>query len=178
MKSATCKDMKEAGCPLPFWDYCIERRARINNITAKDLFQLEGRNPQYRITGEEGDISNLCQFKFYEWCYFFDARSAFPNSKEILGRVLGPSTGEENEMSQWILEANGEVVPRQTLRSLKPEEIHSPIEKKKRDLFDELITCRWVTSLTPPLKPTPDQEFDEYEEEEESPRLIPVLRIL
>ena len=151
MKSATCKDMKEAGCPLPFWDYCIERRARINNLTAKDLFQLEGRNPQYSITGEEGDISNLCQFKFYEWCYFFDARSAFPNSKEILGRVLGPSTGEGNEMAQWILKANGEVVPRRTLRSLKPEEIHSPIEQKKRDLFDELITCRWGTSLTPPL---------------------------
>ena len=81
IKSGTCKDMKEAGCPLPFWDYCIERRARINNLTAKDLFQLEGRNPQYSITGEEGDISNLCQFRLYEWCYIFDICTAFPNPK-------------------------------------------------------------------------------------------------
>ena len=99
MKSGTCKDMKEAGCPLSFWIYCIERRARINNLTAKDLFQLEGRNPQYSITGEEGDNSNLCHFRFYEWCYFFDIGTTFPNSKEILGRVLSPATGEGNEMA-------------------------------------------------------------------------------
>ena len=36
----------------------------------------------------------------------------FHHSKEILGRVLGPVTGEGNEMSQWILKANGVVVPR------------------------------------------------------------------
>ena len=56
--------MKEAECPLPFWDYCIERRERINNLTIKDLFQLKGRNHHYSVTGEEGDISNLYQFKF------------------------------------------------------------------------------------------------------------------
>ena len=76
--------MKEAGWPLTFWDYCIKIRARINNLTVKDLFQLEGRNHQYSITGEEGYISNLYQLKFYEWCYFFDVEIAFPHSKEIL----------------------------------------------------------------------------------------------
>ena len=85
MKSAVCKDMKEAGYSLPFWDYCIERRARINNLTAKDLFQLEGRNPHFSVTGEEDDIFNLRQFKFYEWCYFFDIKTSFPNSRKILG---------------------------------------------------------------------------------------------
>ena len=38
MKSAVREDMKEADSPLVFWDYCIERRARINNLTAKKLF--------------------------------------------------------------------------------------------------------------------------------------------
>ena len=42
IKEAVRKDMKEANCPLAFWDYCIERRARINNLTAKNVFSLHG----------------------------------------------------------------------------------------------------------------------------------------
>jgi hypothetical protein len=38
IKEVVRKDMKESNCPLAFWDYCMERRARINNITAKSLF--------------------------------------------------------------------------------------------------------------------------------------------
>ena len=33
LKEAVRKDMKESNCPLVLWDYCIERRARINNMT-------------------------------------------------------------------------------------------------------------------------------------------------
>ena len=39
IKEAVRKDMKEANCPVVFWDYCVERRARINNLTAKDMFK-------------------------------------------------------------------------------------------------------------------------------------------
>eukprot|EP00957_Ditylum_brightwellii_P135499 10330843-Ditylum_brightwellii.AAC.1 len=40
MKEAVPKDMKSSICPLAVWDYCIEQRARINNMTAKGDFQL------------------------------------------------------------------------------------------------------------------------------------------
>ena len=68
IKEAVRKDMKESNCPLAFWDYCMERRARINNLTAKDIFSLHGGNAHTSLTGEEGDISALCQFGWYEWC--------------------------------------------------------------------------------------------------------------
>jgi hypothetical protein len=42
IKEAVRKDMKDSNCPLAFWDYCVERRARINNLTAKDTFKLHG----------------------------------------------------------------------------------------------------------------------------------------
>ena len=48
-------------------------------------------------------ISNLCQYGWYEWCYFRDQTTAFPNNKEVLGRVFGPARGAGNEMAQWIL---------------------------------------------------------------------------
>ena len=63
LKESVSKDMKESNAPLVFWDYCVERRARINNLTAKtNMFQLHGLNAHTYTMGEEGDISNICQF--------------------------------------------------------------------------------------------------------------------
>ena len=70
LKEGVRKDMREANCPLVLWDYCIERRARINNLTAKNTFKLQGQTPHSLTFGEEGDISSLCQYKFYDWCYY------------------------------------------------------------------------------------------------------------
>ena len=105
--------------------------------------------PTHLTTGDEGDISDLCQYAWYEWCYFRDQTAAFPNNKEVLGRVLGPARGAGNEMAQWILKANGRVVPRTSLRPLKVDELHSPVEMKKREVFDELIKRRCGSPMTP-----------------------------
>jgi hypothetical protein len=66
IKESVLKDMKSADSPIAFWDYCIERRAQINNLTARSLFQLHGTNAHTAITNEEGDISNLCQYNWYQ----------------------------------------------------------------------------------------------------------------
>ena len=52
------------------------------------------------VTGEKGDISNLCQFDWYQWCYFREQISAFPLARAVLRRVLGPAKDERNEMVQ------------------------------------------------------------------------------
>jgi len=70
--------MKESDCPLAFWDYCVEQRARINNLTAKDLFVLHETNAHTALSREDGDISNLCQYKWYDWCYFREKKERFP----------------------------------------------------------------------------------------------------
>ena len=176
IKRAVRKDMKEANCPLVFWDYCVERRARINNATARNLFQLHGTNAHTAVFGEEADISNLCQFRFYEWCYYRDHNNGFPLQNEVLGRILGPTKGEGNEMAQWVLKANGNVVPRRTVRPLQVAEMHNETVKTQQQVFDKCIEERHGTPFTPPPsnedKPYPT-EFVEYEDEDEVPRLIP-----
>ena len=117
--------MKEDNFPLSFWDYFVEHRSRINNMTVKDMFKLHGSNSYTSVTGDEGDILNLFQFGWYEWCYFRDNTNKFPLNREVLGRVLGPEKGEGNEMAQWTLKANRNVVPRQTCRQLNVKERHS-----------------------------------------------------
>ena len=85
LKEAVRKYMKDSDNPLKFWDYCTERRVLINNLTAKGLHKLQGSNANQLITGDAGDISNLCQFGWFEWCYFKD-KSPSPHQEEKLGR--------------------------------------------------------------------------------------------
>jgi hypothetical protein len=101
----------------------MERRALIFQITAKKLFRLNGTNPHTMNFGTDADISNLCQFGWYEWVYFREDSASFPFQKEQLGRCLGAAKNEGNEMAQWVLKDNGKVLPRRTLRRLSSAEL-------------------------------------------------------
>ncbi len=141
MKEATRKDMRSSGSPLVLWDYCMERRALIFQITAKKLFQLNGTNPHISTLGTKADISHICQYAWYEWVYYRDAKTSFPYQKEWLGRCLGLAKNEGNAMAQWILKENGKVVPHFTLRRLTPAELSpsNKVETEKRSLFNVAI---------------------------------------
>ena len=60
IKQAVCKDLAKPDSPLVLWDYCVERRTCISDLTAQTLFQLKGTNPHLTIHNKKGDISNLC----------------------------------------------------------------------------------------------------------------------
>ena len=62
MQEAIQKDMKEANCPLRFWDYCLEHQVQIYNLTSCDHIKVRGSNPHTETFDEQEDISNLCQF--------------------------------------------------------------------------------------------------------------------
>ena len=174
LKEGVRKDMREANCPLVFWDYCIERRARINNLTVKDSFKLQAQNPQAAVLGDDGDISSLCQHGFYDWVYYRDQTATFPFNKEVLGRVLGPSE-HGNQMCQMVLKANGRVVPKRSIRPLTVAEQHSETEKQKQDVFDRLIEARHGTSINPPTltENENDEQWDPYADEEEDAMEMP-----
>jgi hypothetical protein len=174
IKEAVRKDMKTSNCPIALWDYCTERRARIKNLTARSLFQLQhGTNDHTALTNEEGDISNLCQYDWYQWCYYRENTSKLHFNQEILGRVLGPAKGESNEIAQWTLKANGNVVLRRTVRPLNMAGLHSDTEIKKRAIFDALIEGRWGTSMSAPPEETSEDTFEEYWDNDEEQHVIP-----
>ena len=149
LKEAVRKDMRETNSPLRLWCYCAERRSSIFTLTAKNLYQLQGMNPYTATLGEMGDISALCQFGWYEWVYVRQGKAAFPHLKEELGRCLGPCRNEGNEMCQAILQANGQIVPRRTLRRLTAHEkaASNEVESRKRATFDAQIRDRFGDSM-------------------------------
>ena len=174
MKEAVWKDMCESHSPLPFWDYCLERRVHVYNLTARDYITIRGTNPHTITLGEEGDISSLGQFAWYEWCYFQEHTARFPHNQEVLGRVLGPACGEGNKISQWVLKANGSVVPRRSVLPLHQSEIHSPSEQSKHQAFDALIERRYGNSIVVPTTPAEVCETTEpYEDDDQQQSTIP-----
>ena len=64
--------------------------------------------------------------------------------KEVLGRCLGPTHDDRNEMEQWILQQNGQVVPTRTLRRLSREELNpnKVMKLAKRQALDSKIERR------------------------------------
>ena len=176
LKESVRKDLKFSNSPLAFWDYCAERRAQIATLTARPLPQLQNATPHYDITGTHGDISSLGQFEWYEWVYYREGSAPFPLPREVLGRTLGPARGEGNEMAQWILKSNGNVVPRRSVRALTPEEKRSETEKHKRLIFTELISKRWGDASHPPSSTDePDPTMDAQDEDEDQTTLVPVF---
>ena len=115
LEKAIGRDLRESNAPMRLWCYCAERRASIMTLTANNLYQLQGQNPYMATLHDMGDISNLCQFGWYEWVYICQHTAQFPRQKSELGRCLGPTKNKGNEMCQWVMQQNGQVVPRRTL---------------------------------------------------------------
>ncbi len=176
MKEATWNDMRVTGLPLVLWDYCMEWRALIFQITAKKLFQLNGTNPHTMTFGAYADISNLCQFGWYEWVYFRENSAKFPYQKERLGRCLGPAKNEGNEMAQWVLKDNGKIFPRRTLRRLFPAELSLTNETEAEKRMQFTTSIRGILGdlillpAAPPPKPMDEYwELEPYGDDVESP---------
>ena len=82
LKKAICKDLLNSDSPMILWDYCAQRRALIHNLTPRDLFQTEKQSPYEYQYGVQGDISNLCAFAWYDWCYYHEeGNNTFPKQK-------------------------------------------------------------------------------------------------
>ena len=41
--------------------------------------------------GMSSDISDICEFEFYEWVMFNDSQATFPETKFQVGQWLGPA---------------------------------------------------------------------------------------
>ena len=176
LKTETKEDLHRSGAPASFWCYAIERRAIVRNSIVRENVLCAGQTPETVMTGLPTDISNISEFKFYEWVKFRREGVAFPYSSWQLGRCLGPATGQGNMMSQYVLTEKGNVMPIQTLRRLLPSEMNSPFEIDKRKSFDSFITRKFGTPYSPPENGVSEDglspEYD-WEKHLEEPSDIP-----
>ena len=139
LKRGAARKMVKTRAPKRLWDDCLELEAYIRSNTAHDIFQLRGDVPETVISGETSDISQFCEFGWYEWVFFRDTAVSYPDDREVLGRYLGPSIDVGPAMTAKILKENGQVVHRSTYRPLTQDEIDSREEQLVRDAFDKSV---------------------------------------
>ena len=127
---------------------------------------------------------HLKPYGWYDWCYYRHHANRFLFGKEVLIRLVGPASGDGNEMTQWMLKANGELVPGRTHRPIKVSERHSSIEIDVSiergfigyiEISNDLMRRRWGDAVTPErtdVKADGDV-FMEHEDDKKEPRMIP-----
>jgi cytochrome c1 len=147
LKRGVGRQMLRSGCPKRFWDECIIRESYVRSHTSLDIFGLEGQVPESNIKGETVDISTIAEYAWYEWIKFHDTAAKFPVSKIQLGRDLGTAIDICPAMARKILNKNGSVMNRTSVRTLNPDEIQSPTEKKERAEFDIAIEKKFGASM-------------------------------
>jgi hypothetical protein len=120
----------------------LVREAYVRSLTALDIFSLEGKIPDTIVKGNTSDISPLAEYIWYEWVNFWDTGQSFPDSKEWLGRDLGPAIYIGPVISRKVLKINGEVIFRVSVSGLTLEKNQSPDEQKWHQEYDEVIKMK------------------------------------
>ena len=123
LKKGTCRKMIRTGSPKVLWDDCLELEAEIWSSTASNIFELEGEVLKTVMNGETTNITQLCEFGWYDWVYFHDNAVTYPGDKWVLGRWLGPSIGDSLTLCVKLLKGNGQRVYRSSYQDLTEDEV-------------------------------------------------------
>jgi hypothetical protein len=118
LKQGVGREIVRSGAPKRLWDYCLVKEAYVRSSTSLYIFSLEGQVPATIVKGQTSDISPLAEYAWYELVKFRDTGQSFPDSKEWLGRDLGPTIDIGPAMSRKVLMINGEIIFRVSVRGL------------------------------------------------------------
>ena len=104
-------------------------------------------NPFSHVTGDIGDILNMCVHKFYDMVQYWEQTVGFPLPQSKLGRYIGPCKKNGNKMAMNILIANRLIVQRNTVIPPTIADLNRPDKKQQRAIFDNLIRKKHGDSM-------------------------------
>ena len=146
LQSQALRGLRKAGASLRFWDDAMEWYAEIRSRTAReDDIRLEGRVPRELIEANTVDISEFCQFEWYEpvWAWM---QGDNPEKGERLCRVAGVAKNVGQAMcfrlipeQSWSPFANFQYLSRSTVRPVTDEERASESFQNKLKKLDKSI---------------------------------------
>ena len=88
------------------------------------------------------DISPFVELRWYGWVYYWDSKAQYQESKEKLGRWLGPSIDIGPAMTAKVLKPNGQLLHVSTYQPLSDDEMQDPGEKRKREQYDSMLRTK------------------------------------
>ena len=134
--------MAKTQTPSKLWDHCLELEGYIRSHTAINSFELQGQVPETVLSGQTADISPFIELPWYGWVYYWDSKAQYPESKEKLGRWLGPSIDIGPAMMAKVLKPNGQLLHVSTYRPLSDDEMPDLGEKRKQEQYDSMLRMK------------------------------------
>ena len=116
--------------------------------TAHTSYELQGEVPETIMTGQTADISNICEYDWYEWVMFLDNVTSYPEDRRTLGRYIGPAIDVGSSLCYKLLKADGNISCQTTVSSLTLKELVDPSHIKQRDGFNTHISDRLGAAST------------------------------
>ena len=98
--------MMKIGTPKRLWDHCIELEAMIRSHTALEIYALQGQVPETLMTGQNADISNICEYEWFQWVMYYEPPLTYPDEKMCIGRYLGTAIDVGTAVTYKILKPN------------------------------------------------------------------------
>ena len=106
--------------PIRLWDYGIRWVSDIMSLTYTSAGDINGCVPLTRVTGETADISEYLDFGFYDYVWYKDNAGL---GSQLPGRWLGVAEHHGNLMCYYVLQQNGQVLPRSTVQRVTQLEL-------------------------------------------------------
>ena len=139
LKRGSTRKLLKRNVLKKLWDHCLELESRICSATTLPRFDLDHQTPESKMHGMSADISDICEFEFYEWVMFNDSQATLPETKFHVGRWLGPAVDVGSALTYKILISNGQVVQLSTTRHPTLDEFTNPDHIAMRKSFDKNI---------------------------------------
>ena len=124
LKKDTVKLLDRTGAPDNLWYYGLLFIVLLHNLTAQA--NLGWKTPLEKATGVPPDISAVTKYHWYQPIYYYEKGDdyAFPDSKELIGRWLGPCENTGDIFCSYVLTGHDTVIKRSVLRPAYDQPLH------------------------------------------------------
>ncbi len=79
LKCGVSRKKIKTGSPRVLWDHCIELEALICSSTSNTVYMTNGKVPETIMNGSAANISQICEFGWYDRVMFWDNVPTFPD---------------------------------------------------------------------------------------------------
>ena len=138
LKRGSGRKLIKSSTPKRLWDDCLELESYIRSNTVHSIYKLDGEVPD--VSGAMSNISQFCEFEWFEWLMFHDKIVPYPNDHFRRCRYLSLSIDINPTLMAKFIKENSQVLHWLTNQALtsKPYIVHSWSP----------YTRGWVTALS------------------------------
>jgi hypothetical protein len=115
---------------------------KILRHTVHNIAALNEWTPFEHYTGHTPNITELCTYSFYDFCWYWDSEQGFPSQQRVLGWWLGISHDIGRPLTYFILPKSCQPISRSSVTPVTPEELLEPTNKALAEELDKVIDAK------------------------------------